>query len=38
MSGLAGSVPPLPAGAIDVVQSITGDGDTAITGPDGNFN
>ncbi len=38
MSGLAGSVPPLPGNALSVTVGITGDGDVAITDTAGNFN
>src|SRR5688572_19650410 len=38
MSGLAGSVPALPSNAQTVFVGTGGNGDTAITDPDGNFN
>ena len=38
MSGLAGSVPPLPGNAVPVTTGITNDGDVALTHTDGNFN
>lgn len=38
MSGLAGSVPPLPGNALPVVMGITNDGDTAIVNDLGNFD